>query len=88
MAGDAARVRKVSSLVSGCQSKATSRLCEAINAALTKMVADGSRADAGAIASRRAADLFGLEVLADGVQDYASNLTRILGEDNVVSTPC
>jgi arogenate/prephenate dehydratase len=43
-----------------------------------KMVADGSRADAGAIASRRAADLFGLEVLADGVQDYASNLTRFV----------
>ena len=41
-----------------------------------KMVADGSRVDAGAIASRRAADLFGLVVLADGVQDYASNLTR------------
>ncbi len=43
-----------------------------------KMVADGSRADAAAIASRRAADLFGLEVLADGVQDYASNLTRFV----------
>ncbi|MBA3642112.1 MAG: prephenate dehydratase [Acidobacteria bacterium] len=38
-----------------------------------KMVADGSRADAGAVASRRAAELF-----ADGVQDYASNLTRFV----------
>ena len=43
-----------------------------------KMVAEGTRADAAAVASRRAADLFGLEVLADGVQDYASNLTRFV----------
>ena len=43
-----------------------------------KMVAEGTRADAGAVASRRAAELFGLDVLADGVQDYASNLTRFV----------
>jgi prephenate dehydratase len=43
-----------------------------------KMVAEGDRADTGAIASRRAAELFGLEVLAEGVQDYASNLTRFV----------
>ncbi len=43
-----------------------------------KMVAEGARADAGAVASRRAAELFGLEVLADGVQDYASNVTRFV----------
>jgi len=43
-----------------------------------KMVAEGSRTDAAAVASRRAAELFGLEVLADGVQDYAANLTRFV----------
>lgn len=43
-----------------------------------KMVAEGARDDSAAIASRRAADLFGLEVLAEGVQDYASNLTRFV----------
>jgi prephenate dehydratase len=43
-----------------------------------RMVADGTRTDAGAIASRRAAELFGLEVLADRVQDYESNLTRFV----------
>lgn len=43
-----------------------------------KMVAEGARVDNAAIASRRAAELFGLEVLADGVQDYSSNLTRFV----------
>jgi len=35
-----------------------------------KMVAEGARTDAGAIASRRAGELFGLEVLDEAVQDY------------------
>ena len=43
-----------------------------------KMVAEGGRPDTGAIASRRAAEVFGLEVLADAVQDYASNVTRFV----------
>ena len=42
------------------------------------MVAEGSRGDAAAVASRRAAELFGLDVLADRVQDYATNLTRFV----------
>lgn len=41
-----------------------------------KMVAESDRADAGAIASRRAGELFGLEVLDEAIQDYASNVTR------------
>ncbi|MEO5894123.1 MAG: prephenate dehydratase [Vicinamibacterales bacterium] len=41
-----------------------------------KMVAEGARPDAGAIASRRAAEVFGLEILSESIQDYASNLTR------------
>lgn len=41
-----------------------------------KMVAEGARADAGAVASRRAAELCGLEILAESIQDYALNITR------------
>ncbi len=43
-----------------------------------KMVAEGTRTDAGAIASRRAGELFGLEVLDEAVQDFASNITRFV----------
>lgn len=43
-----------------------------------KMVSQEARTDVGAIASRRAAELFGLDVLADQVQDYVSNLTRFV----------
>ena len=43
-----------------------------------QMVAEGTRADAGAVASHRAAELFGLEVLADTIQDYAANITRFV----------
>lgn len=43
-----------------------------------KMVADGSAPGAGAVASRRAAEVFGLEVLAEGIQDYAANITRFV----------
>jgi prephenate dehydratase len=41
-----------------------------------KLVRDGQFPDAAAIASRRAADVFGLEVLESGIQDYAMNITR------------
>ncbi|CAN5455173.1 MAG: prephenate dehydratase [Acidobacteria bacterium] len=43
-----------------------------------KMVAESGRTDAGAIASRRAGELFGLEVLAEAIQDFASNITRFV----------
>ena len=43
-----------------------------------KMIRDGQLRDAGAIASRRAAEVFGLSVLDAGVQDYADNTTRFL----------
>ena len=43
-----------------------------------KMVAEGERADAGAVASLRAAEVFGLEVAAEKIQDYEENITRFV----------
>jgi prephenate dehydratase len=43
-----------------------------------KMVAEGARGDAGAVASRRAAETFDLEVAEVGIQDYAENITRFV----------
>jgi arogenate/prephenate dehydratase len=41
-----------------------------------KLVADQQRQDAAALASRRAADVFGLTVLQEAVQDFEFNITR------------
>jgi prephenate dehydratase len=41
-----------------------------------KLVAEQRRRDAAALASRRAADVFGLEVLQEAVQDFEFNITR------------
>src|SRR3954468_13411748 len=43
-----------------------------------KMVADSGLKDAGAIASARAGDVFGLVSLAASVQDFDDNITRFL----------
>jgi len=43
-----------------------------------KLIRDGALKDTGAIASARAAEVFDLEVLASGIQDYAANLTRFV----------
>jgi len=43
-----------------------------------KMVADAGMADAGAIASARAGEVFGLQSLAASVQDFDDNITRFL----------
>ena len=45
-------------------------------AGAAKMVREGGRADAAAVASRRAADVFGLAVLRESIQDFADNITR------------
>src|SRR3982751_6874231 len=41
-----------------------------------KLIREGSVRDAAAIASRRAAQVFDLEVLREGVQDFENNITR------------
>jgi arogenate/prephenate dehydratase len=41
-----------------------------------KLVSEQHLKDAAALASRRAAEVFGLEVLQEAVQDYAYNITR------------
>jgi arogenate/prephenate dehydratase len=43
-----------------------------------KLVRDQQLADAGAIASERAARVFGLEILRAEIQDYSDNITRFL----------
>ena len=43
-----------------------------------KLIRGGALRDTGAVASARAGDVFGLEVLAKGIQDYAANITRFV----------
>ena len=43
-----------------------------------KLIRDGKLGDTAAIASARAGEIFGLEVLASGIQDYELNLTRFV----------
>ena len=43
-----------------------------------RMIKDGNLTDTAAIASLRAAEVFGLSVLQSGIQDYEDNITRFL----------
>jgi len=43
-----------------------------------KMIRDGQLRDTGAIASKRAAEVFDLSILQAGIQDFAINTTRFL----------
>ena len=47
-------------------------------AGAAKLVAKTGWTDVGAVASRRAAELYGLEILAEGIQDAADNVTRFI----------
>jgi prephenate dehydratase len=43
-----------------------------------KLIRDQALTDTGAIASARAAEIFGLRILESGIQDFAANLTRFV----------
>ena len=61
--------------VERCFPKATLEAALSTAAAVEEVV---GREGAAAIGNRRAADLYGAEVLAEGIQDRASNLTRFV----------
>ena len=48
-----------------------------------RLIREGNLTDTAAIASARAAELFGLEILQAGIQDFADNITRfiLIGRD-------
>ena len=43
-----------------------------------KLIRDEALTDTGAIASARAGEIFGLQILESGIQDFAANLTRFV----------
>ena len=43
-----------------------------------RLIRDGNLTDTAAIASTRAAELFGLEILQAGIEDFADNITRFI----------
>ncbi len=47
-------------------------------AGAVKMIAEKAERTTAAIASRRAAELYGMDILAEGIEDDASNYTRFL----------
>lgn len=51
---------------------------ECVHAGAAKLVSQGVSTDVAAIASRRAAELYSLEVLDSGIQDKADNYTRFI----------
>ncbi|VFQ96276.1 unnamed protein product [Cuscuta campestris] len=48
------------------------------SAGAAQMVASEGTRDTGAIASARAAEIYGLNIIAEYIQDYSSNITRYL----------
>src|SRR5438093_908977 len=62
----------------GAFSEAAARRVDHDAAGSAKIIADGKMTDAGAIASARAGEVFGLVSMAASVQDYDDNITRFL----------
>ncbi len=52
-----------------------------------RMISEGGDRDAAAIASRRAAEVYGMRVLADGIEDNPANFTRFLVLGSETSEP-
>lgn len=59
---------------------------ESNTAMAARAVAEGERDDVAAIASRSCAELYGLDILAEGVADTASNYTRFICISRGLST--
>jgi arogenate/prephenate dehydratase len=57
-------------------------------AGAAKMIAENGWKDTAAVASRRAGELYGLEILDEGIQDMKDNITRfiVLSRDPLVTT--
>jgi chorismate mutase / prephenate dehydratase len=59
-------------------------------AGAVKMISDVGIRDAAAVASRRAADIYGMSILAEGIEDNVENYTRFLhvGRGSTRPTGC
>lgn len=58
-------------------------------AGAAKLLAENGAAESAAIASRRAAEIYGLEILAENIEDFEFNYTRffILGHEEMPKSP-
>jgi prephenate dehydratase len=52
-----------------------------------RLIAEEDRQEAAAIASQRAAEVYGMEILAEGIEDNPANYTRFLGLSNEAADP-
>ena len=80
--GDVKRVYSHPQALGQTRGYLAARGIEAVNyydtAGAVKMIRDEGLRDAGAVASRRAAEIYGMVVLAEGIEDRKENYTRFL----------